>query len=295
MIAIPTLRTTQTVYRTIEVDGVNIFYREAGLKDRPTIVLLHGYPASSHMFRDLINQLSGQFHLIAPDYPGFGNSDAPPIDQFEYSFDHLADVMEHFLQKLGLDRFSFYIQDYGAPVGFRIAARHPDWIQALIVQNGNAYEEGFTSAWKEFRQLWGERSTESETPVRNFLKLDTTIFFYTGGVRDRQNINPDNWNLDQSFLDRPNNNAAQLELFYDYRRNLECYPEWHDYFRRYQPPTLLVWGKNDPFFSPEGAEAFLRDLPNAELHLLDTGHFALEEECTAIAQQISRFIPTHVR
>ncbi len=280
-----------TTYRTISVDGLDIFYREAGSPENPTLVLLHGYPASSHMYRDLMIKLSDQFHLIAPDYPGFGNSTTPPIDQFEYSFDHLADITEHFLKELGLNRFSLYVQDYGAPVGFRIATRHPEWIQALIVQNGNAYEEGLTPAWQAFRNLWSERTADTEEPVRDFLKRDTTIFFYTGGTRDRQNINPDNWNLDQYFLDRPDNAAAQLELFYNYRANLELYPQWHDYFRTHQPPTLIVWGKHDPFFGPEGAHAFQRDLKNAEVHLLDTGHFALDEEGEVIAAHIRRFLP----
>jgi pimeloyl-ACP methyl ester carboxylesterase len=265
-----------TTYHTVAVDGLNLFYREAGSKDHPTIVLLHGLPSSSHMYRDLMQTLSNRFHLIAPDYPGFGNSDTPPIDQFEYSFDRLAEITEHWLKTLALNRFSLYVQDYGAPIGFRIAARHPEWIQALIVQNGNAYEEGLTPAWKAFRDLWSDRT------------------FYTAGTRDLTHINPDNWNIDQSFLDRPQNTAAQLELFYDYRNNLKRYPQWHEYFRQHQPPTLIVWGKNDPFFSVEGAEAFQRDLPNAELHLLDTGHFALEEEREAIAHHIARFVPAHI-
>lgn len=283
-----------TTYHTVEIDGLNLFYREAGTRDRPTIVLLHGLPSSSHMYRDLINSLSEQFHLIAPDYPGFGNSDTPAIEQFEYSFDRLADVVEQFLQTLGLDRFSLYVQDYGAPVGFRIAARHPEWIQTLILQNGNAYEEGLTAAWQPFRELWHDRTETTEAAVREFLKRDTNIFFYTAGTRDRTHINPDNWNLDQYFLDRPENAAAQLELFYNYRRNLERYPEWQEYFRKHQPPTLIVWGKNDPFFSVAGAKAFEQDLKTVELHLLDTGHFALEEERETIAAHIVRFIPIHI-
>ncbi len=283
-----------TRYHNVEVDGLNLFYREAGKKDYPTIVLLHGLPSSSHMYRDLINTLSDQFHLIAPDYPGFGNSDTPAINQFEYSFDRLADVIEQFLQTLELNRFSLYVQDYGAPVGFRIATRHPEWIQTLIVQNGNAYEEGLTPAWKPFRDLWGDRTEKTEAAVREFLKRDTTIFFYTAGTRDLTHINPDNWNIDQYCLDRPENAAAQLELFYNYKGNLERYPEWHEYFRKHQPPTLIVWGKNDPFFSVEGAKAFEQDLKTIELHLLDTGHFALDEERLAIANHIARFIPAHI-
>ncbi|WP_055076222.1 alpha/beta fold hydrolase [Pseudanabaena sp. 'Roaring Creek'] len=283
-----------TTYNNIAIDGLNIFYREAGAKEKPAIVLLHGYPASSHMYRDLMNDLSDQFHLIAPDYPGFGNSETPAIDKFAYTFDRLAEITERFLQELGLNRFSLYVQDYGAPVGFRIASRHPEWIQSLIVQNGNAYEEGLTPAWQAFRDLWSDRSEATEAPVRGFLARDTTVFFYTAGTRSAENINPDNWNLDQAFLDRPENAAAQMELFYDYRANLERYPQWHEYFRTHQPPTLIVWGKNDPFFGSEGAIAFQRDLPNAEIHLLDTGHFALEEEREAIASHIRRFLPANI-
>jgi pimeloyl-ACP methyl ester carboxylesterase len=246
------------------------------------------------MYRDLVQTLSNQFHLIAPDYPGFGNSDTPPIDQFDYSFDRIANIIESLLQILGLERFSLYVQDYGAPVGFRIANRYPERIQTLIVQNGNAYEVGLTPAWKAFRDLWSDRTETTEAAVCDFLKWDGTIFFYTAGTRDRTQINPDNWNIDQYFLDRPQNTAAQLELFYNYRKNLECYPEWHEYFRQHQPPTLIVWGKNDPFFSVEGAQAFKHDLQTVELHLLDTGHFALEEELEAIASHIARFIPAHI-
>lgn len=284
-----------TTYHTVTVDGLNLFYREAGTKNHPTIVLLHGLPSSSHMYRDLMQTLLDRFHLIALDYPGFGNSDTPFIDQFEYSFDHLAEVTEHWLETLGLNRFSLYVQDYGAPIGFRIATRHPDWVQTLIVQNGNAYEEGLTSAWKAFRDLWRNRTETTEAAVLDFLKRDGTIFFYTAGIRDRTNINPDNWNIDQYFLDRPQNAAAQLELFYDYRKNLELYPQWHEYFRQHQPPTLIVWGKNDPFFSVEGAQAFKQDLRMVELHLLDAGHFALEEEREAIANHIARFVPSQLR
>ncbi|NDJ21365.1 alpha/beta fold hydrolase [Nostoc sp. B(2019)] len=280
-------------YHTIAVDNLNIFYRQAGSKDLPTIILLHGFPTSSQMYRDLMYELSDRFHLVALDYPSFGNSDCPSVEEFEYSFDHLADVVERFLQTLGLNRFSFYLQDYGAPIGFRIATRHPEWIQALIVQNGNAYEEGLTNAWQPFRDLWEERTKATEAAVQKFLKHDTTVFFYTAGSRDRSNINPDNWNLDQYFLDRPENAAAQLELFYNYRKNLERYPEWHQYFRQHQPPTLVVWGKNDPFFAVEGAKAFARDLRTIEVHLLDTGHFALDEGGDVIANHIRRFLPAH--
>lgn len=284
-----------TTYHTIEVEGLNIFYREAGAKEHPTIVLLHGFPSSSHMYRDLMNKLSAQFHVIAPDYPGFGNSDTPPIAQFEYSFDHLSGVIESFLQKLRLDRFSLYVQDYGAPIGFRIATRHPEWIQALIVQNGNAYNEGLREFWEPLKAYWRLPSTENTDKLRPFLTLETTKWQYTHGVRNPEAISPDNWNMDQRFLDRPGNDEIQLALFYSYRSNPPLYPQWQEYFRQYQPPTLIVWGKNDYIFPVEGAYPYRHDLKDVELHLLDTGHFALEEECDAIASHITRFISTHTR
>jgi pimeloyl-ACP methyl ester carboxylesterase len=281
-------------YRTLTVDGLHMFYREAGPVDAPTIVLLHGFPSSSHMFRELIPALSKTFHLVAPDYPGFGQSESPSIDEFDYRFDHLADVVEHFLQALGLQRFSLYMQDYGAPIGFRLATRHPEWIQALIVQNGNAYEEGITAAFEPLKPFWAERNATTEEAARALLQRETTIFQYTHGVRHPETISPDTWTVDQALLDRPGNDLIQLELLHDYPSNLRRYPEWHAYFRQHQPPTLVVWGKNDPFFGPEGAYAFQRDLTNLELHLLDSGHFALEEDAQVIAAYIQRFFTTHV-
>ncbi len=277
-------------YRSVEVGGVSIFYRAAGNPQNPTLLLLHGYPSSSFMFRGLIADLSDRFHLIAPDYPGFGNSSTPPPAEFAYTFDHLAEVMEQFLAALSLNRFSLYVQDYGAPIGLRLAARHPEWIEALIVQNGNAYEEGFTSAWEGTRALWQNRNADTEAAVADFFTLPSTRSGYVAGVRDISRLSPDTWNLDQSFLDRPINHAAQLELMYDYRTNPPLYPRWQEYFRASQPRTLIVWGKGDPFFSVEGATAYLRDLPQAELHLLDTGHFALEEDGPVIAEHISQFL-----
>jgi pimeloyl-ACP methyl ester carboxylesterase len=281
-------------YRTLTVNGLNVFYREAGPVDAPTIVLLHGFPSSSHMFRELIPALAETFHLVAPDYPGFGYSASPSVDEFSYRFDHLADVIEHFLQALGLQRMSLYMQDYGAPVGFRLATRHPEWIQALIVQNGNAYEEGISAAFEPLKPFWAERNVTTEAAARALLQRDTTIFQYTHGVRHPETISPDTWTVDQAFLDRPGNDLIQLELLHDYPSNLRRYPEWHAYFRQHQPPTLVVWGKNDPFFTPEGAHAFRRDLNTIEVHLLDTGHFALEEDGNVIAEQIIRFVTTHV-
>ncbi|MBC7806934.1 MAG: alpha/beta fold hydrolase, partial [Akkermansiaceae bacterium] len=262
-------------YRTIKIEGLKIFYREAGDPKKPTILLLHGFPTSSHMFRDLIPLLANDYHLVAPDYPGFGNSDAPPADAFKYTFDHLTDIVEQFTTALNLDRYSLYVQDYGAPIGYRLAARHPEKVQAIISQNGNAYDEGLTPFWKPLQDAyWKNPNDEAAKPLRGLLKAEGTRFQYETGVRDKSHINPDAWLVPQVGLDRPGNDAIQLALFYDYRTNPPLYPTWHEYFRKHQPPTLVVWGKNDPIFGPEGAKAFLRDLPNAELHLLETGHFA---------------------
>lgn len=280
-----------TTYHNVEVRGLSVFYRGAGPKDAPTIVLLHGFPSSSHMFRDLIPRLAEHFHVIAPDMIGFGYSAQPTPKEFQYSFDNLAAVTEELLfSELKLKRFSVYVQDYGAPVGFRVASRHPEAIESLIVQNGNAYAEGLSAAWEPLRARWAKRSAETEKPVREFLSAATTKFQYTHGVKDLTKISPDSYTVDQVFLDRPGNDAVQLELFYNYASNLALYPYWQGYFRTHQPPTLLVWGINDPFFTVEGARAFQRDLPKAELHLLDTGHFALEEENETIAKHIVRFL-----
>lgn len=273
------------------VRGLKMFYREAGSKSAPTIVLLHGFPSSSHMFRDLIPQLSAKFHLIAPDYPGFGYSDAPDPKSFDYTFDNLAAHIDELLfAALGLKKFSIYVQDYGAPVGFRIAVRHPDAIEGVIVQNGNAYAEGIGPAFDPMKPFWASRNSETEKPVRELLTLQTTIFQYTHGVKDLARISPDAWTVDQLFLDRPGNDAIQLNLLHNYQANLGHYEAWHQFFRARQPKTLIVWGKNDPFFTVEGAQAYLRDIPQAQLHLLDTGHFALEDSSEFIAQQILSFM-----
>ena len=244
------------------------------------------------MFRGLIPLLADRFHLIAPDYPGFGHSDAPAADEFDYTFDHLADVMEGFVDAVGLGSYSLYVQDYGAPVGFRLATRRPDQIESLIVQNGNAYEEGITDFARPALVAFGEspRTAESEQPLRDILTLEATIFQYTEGVRDPARISPDAWSMDQYFLNRPGNDEIQLSLFHDYLSNVRLYPDWHAYFRERQPPTLVVWGKNDPIFGAPGAEAFRGDLPDAEIHLLDTGHFALEDQAEVIAGHIGRFL-----
>ena len=274
-------------FQYASVRGFRMFYREAGSRESPTIVLLHGFPSSSHMFRDLIPHLAGKFHVIAPDYIGFGYSDTPSVNEFEYTFDNLAGYVEDLLfNVLELKEFSIYVQDYGAPIGYRIAFKHQDAIKGIIVQNGNAYAEGIGSAFDPMKPFWANRTAESETPVRALLTLQTTIFQYTHGVKDVSRISPDAYTLDQRFLDRPGNDAIQLNLLHNYQTNLSHYDEWHTFFRNKQPKTLIVWGKNDPFFTVEGAQAYLRDIPRAELHLLDTGHFALEDSSEFIAQKI---------
>jgi pimeloyl-ACP methyl ester carboxylesterase len=284
MITLPTVR-----HRTVNVDGLDLFYREAGSPDKPALVLLHGFPTSSHMFRNLILSLADDFHIIAPDYPGYGQSSAPDAGTFSYTFDRLADVVEAFLVKLQVTRFALYIQDFGAPVGLRIAARHPDWITGLIVQNGNAYLEGISPAFEAFKPFWQNRNAETEAPLRGFLALGTTKFQYTQGARDVESISPDTWTLDQALLDRPGNDMIQLSLLHDYQNNPPQYAVWQEYFRQHQPRTLITWGRNDPFFTEAGARAYLKDLPKAELHLLESGHFALEEDTAQIATLIHRF------
>jgi pimeloyl-ACP methyl ester carboxylesterase len=282
-------------YRTAVVDGLNIFYREAGPTDRPAIVLLHGFPTSSHMFRDLIPALADRYHVIAPDYPGFGYSDAPPVEKFDYTFEHLTDIVDHFLEQKGLKSYSLYVQDYGSPIGFRLAVRHPERVQAIISQNGNAYDEGLSPFWAEtLYPFWKERNAQTEVNAAALADLASTKFQYETGVRDIAHISPDAWSHAQAGLDRPGNRAIQLEIIYDYRKNPPLYPSWHEYLRKHQPPVLAVWGKNDPIFSAPGAKAFRRDVPKAEVHLLNTGHFALEEDGDEIASLIRDFLARNV-
>ncbi|HSU30005.1 MAG TPA: alpha/beta hydrolase [Bryobacteraceae bacterium] len=280
-----------TTYHYATVGGHRMFYREAGNSKNPTLVLLHGFPSSSHMFRELIPKIAERFHVIAPDYIGFGYSDAPDVTQFNYSFENLAKhVEELLLDVLGLRKLSIYVQDYGAPVGYRIASRHPDLIDGIVVQNGNAYAEGIGDAFNPMKPFWRERTAATEAPVRELLKKETTIFQYTHGVKDVRLISPDAYTIDQFFLDRPGNDAIQLNLLQDYQSNVKLYDEWHEYFRVKQPRMLIVWGMNDPFFTVEGAKAYQRDLPSAELHLIDTGHFAVEDSCDFIAERIRHFL-----
>jgi pimeloyl-ACP methyl ester carboxylesterase len=285
---------TKIKNQTISIDGQTIFYREAGDKENaPTIILLHGFPTSSHMFRNIIPALADKFHLVAPDYPGFGYSSMPPVDKFEYTFDHLAEIVDKFITQIGLERYSLYVMDYGAPVGYRLAVKHPDKIEALIVQNGNAYDEGLGEFWEPLRSYWKEPNEKNKNALKKFLTLEATRWQYTHGVKNENAISPDNWIHDQLLLDRPGNNEIQLQLFYDYKSNPPLYPQWQEYFRKYQPPTLVVWGRNDIIFTKEGAIPYQRDLKNVQIHLLNTGHFALEEEGDLIAELISRFLLTN--
>jgi pimeloyl-ACP methyl ester carboxylesterase len=285
----------QTLHKTVTINGVEIFYREAGPVDAPTILLLHGFPTSSHMFRNLIPALADQYHLVAPDYPGFGNSAQPSMEQFDYSFDNLAKLMEAFVEKLEIKTYSLYLMDYGAPVGFRLAAKYPERIESLIVQNGNAYVEGLREFWDPIRVYWQDRSDKNAAPLAGFISPDGLKWQYTHGVRNVETISPDNWNADLRHLTRPGNPAIQLALFYDYQNNVPHYPEWQAYFRKHQPPMLIVWGKNDHIFPAEGAHPYKRDLKNLEFHLLDTGHFALEEDGHLIAETMRNFFNKQVR
>ncbi len=284
-----------TLHKTVQVREVEIFYREAGPVQAPTIVLLHGFPTSSHMFRNLIPALSDRFHVVAPDYPGFGNSSMPLVDEFDYSFDNLAVVVEDFLAAIGVDKFSLYLMDYGAPIGYRIAAAHPEKVQALIIQNGNAYDEGLREFWDPIKAFWAEKTNAHGKALRDsLLTIGATKWQYTTGMRNVEAVSPDNWVIDQSKLDRPGNKDIQIELFYSYGTNPPLYPHWQEYFRNHQPPALIVWGKNDPIFPEEGAHPYKRDLKNLEFHILDTGHFALEEDGALIALLIREFLSKNV-
>ncbi len=277
-------------YKTIAIDGIPIFYREAGKPGNPVILLLHGFPSSSHMYRHLLDQLSDRYHLIAPDYPGFGNSAMPDQASYNYSFDQLSETIEKFIDALSLTRFSLYMQDYGSPVGYRIIVRRPELVEALLIQNANAYEEGLGPAIADGKRYWANRNEETENAMHGILTPAGTQIQYTDGAGDPSKLSPDAWLYDQYFLDRKGNAAIQLDLLYDYRNNIALYPVWQEYLRKYQPPALITWGRNDQLFTAAGAEAYLRDLPQAELHLLDTGHFALEEYHYEIADLIHRFL-----
>jgi pimeloyl-ACP methyl ester carboxylesterase len=283
-------------HKTVKVGDLDVFYREAGPKDAPTVLLLHGFPTSSQMFRNLIPALADRYHLVAPDYPGYGHSSMPPRDKFAYTFDNLAGVVDAFTEKLGLTRYALYVQDYGAPVGYRLAAAHPERITAIVVQNGNAYDEGLDNAfWQPIKEYWKEPASRAKRDaLRTLVTYDATRWQYTEGVPDPQLVSPDGAAHDQFLLDRPGNDEIQLDLFLSYGSNPPLYPKWQAYFRRHQPPVLIVWGKNDKIFPAAGAEPYKRDLKTLEFHLLDAGHFALESEGDAIAGLMRDFLARHV-
>jgi pimeloyl-ACP methyl ester carboxylesterase len=282
---------TSIHYRKADVDGLRVFYREAGPIDATALLLLHGFPSAGHMFRDLIQALSDRFRVVAPDLPGFGQSDMPSRDKFSYTFAKLAEVIERFTEVIGLARFAIYAFDYGAPTGFRLAVRHPERIAAIISQNGNAYEEGLSDGWNPIRAYWQDPSQANRNALRSFLAPETTIWQYTHGVSHATHVSPDGYSLDNFYLARPGADEVQLDLFGDYKSNVAMYPDFQAYFRKHKPPFLAVWGKHDPFFLPAGADAFKRDMPGAEVRFLDTGHFAIETHCDEIAEAIREFLP----
>jgi pimeloyl-ACP methyl ester carboxylesterase len=277
-------------YRTVTVDGHRVFYRDAGEPTHPALLLLHGFPSSSHMFRNLIPLLADRYHIVAPDLPGFGFSDAPDRAAFDYTFDNLARVIEGFIDQVGLERYAIYVFDYGAPVGFRLALARPERVTAIISQNGNAYEEGLSAGWTPIRKYWQEASAANRDAIREFLTPETTKWQYVHGVSDETLVAPESYALDNALLARPGNDEIQLDLFLDYASNIALYPRFHDYFRTKRPPFLAVWGKHDPFFLPPGAEAFKRDIPDAVVRFFDTGHFALETHVEEIAAAIRDFL-----
>jgi pimeloyl-ACP methyl ester carboxylesterase len=283
--AVPTI-----TYRKVKVDGVEVFYREAGAPDAPKLLLLHGFPSAGHMFRDLIPLLADRFHIVAPDLPGFGQSDMPARSQFKYTFDNIAHVIDRFTEALGFDRFAIYVFDYGAPTGFRLAVWHPERITAIVSQNGNAYEEGLSDGWNPIRAYWQDPTTANRKALRTFLAPEATRWQYTHGVPDTACVSPDGMSLDDFYLARAGAHEVQLDLFGDYKSNVALYPAFQDYFRAHKPPFLAVWGKHDPFFLPAGASAFKRDIPRADVRFFDTGHFALETHAEPIALAMREFL-----
>lgn len=281
---------TATHYRSVSIDGLNVFYREAGDTSRPTLLLLHGFPTSSLMFRELIPQLADRYHVVAPDLPGFGFSDMPDRREFSYTFENLTRVIDGFTATLGLSRYALYVFDYGAPVGLRLALLHPERVTALITQNGNAYEEGLSDGWAPIRAYWAEPSDDKREAIRGFYSLDAVKFQYVHGTPDPARVAPETYTFDHALLSRPGGHDAQLDLILDYRSNVALYPEFQAYFRSAKPPVLAVWGRNDPFFLPTGAQAFQRDVPSARVRFYDTGHFALETHGTEIAAEIRQFL-----
>lgn len=284
------MKTSKVNYKTIGIDNQTLFYREAGIVGSPTILLLHGFPSSSHMFRELLPILGKNYHVIAPDLIGFGMSSCPDHKEFDYTFDNLAHYIDLFTQRLNLNKFAIYVFDYGAPVGFRLALSNPDKITGIISQNGNAYEEGLSTGWDPIKKYWNDKSSENREALKSFLTAETTKWQYTCGVTDLKLVSPDGYNLDQYFLDREGSSEIQLDLFGNYSSNVALYPKFQEYFRTYQPPFLATWGKSDPFFLPEGAECFKKDNQNAIVKMYDTGHFALETHLEEIAMEIVTFL-----
>lgn len=277
-------------YKTLEIDNIKIAYREVGNANKPTIVLLHGYPSSSHQYRKVLNQLAEEYHLIAPDYPGYGNSDFPSPNEYEYTFDNIANTIDAFLDKKEIRSYAIMMQDYGAPVGFRIAAKHPKRVRAIINQNGNAYEEGLGKGWEPIRALWANRNEHTEKALMSAFTLEGLKWQYTHGTRNPERVNPDTWHLDYLRMSRPNAHQVNIDLWFDYHNNLKLYPIWQQYLRKYQPPMLIVWGKNDEYFPESGAEAFKKDLDTIDYNIYDTGHFALEEYGEEIIEKIRAFM-----
>jgi pimeloyl-ACP methyl ester carboxylesterase len=280
----------QIHYQTVKVDGVDVFYRDAGPKDAPVLLLLHGFPTSSHMFRDLIPRLADKYRVIAPDYPGFGFSGAPDHTKFAYTFENYANIIDKLTRQIGVNRYALYVMDYGAPVGFRLAMKNQDRVTGFVVQNGNAYNEGIESFWDPIKAYWKTGATKERDGIRWLMTFKATYWQYTNGVKDTSLLSPDAWTVDQALLDRPGNPEIQLDLFYDYRTNIPLYPQWQAYFRERKPPMLVVWGKNDEIFVAAGAAPYKRDIPNVEVHMFDTGHFALETNGPEIAKLIRDFM-----
>jgi pimeloyl-ACP methyl ester carboxylesterase len=282
-------------YRKLTVDGLSIFYREAGRPEAPTLLLLHGFPSSSRMYEPLLTRLAGQFHLVAPDYPGFGHSAAPGAKDFTYTFDHLTDVMEHFAEALGLKRYALYLQDYGGPIGFRLALARPERVEALVIQNAVSHEDGLGPLWQKRREYWADRTSNEAALRENFLSFAATRQRHVGSNPNPETLNPDRWSDEFAFLSRPGQADIQSDLFYDYRTNVASYPVWQAWLKAHQPPTLVVWGKYDPSFQVAEAEAYRRDLPNAEIHILDAGHFALNDKPDEVAGLVGGFLGRTLR
>ena len=286
---------TPVTYRSIDVNGLRVFYRESGPSDAPKLLLLHGYPSASHMFRELIPQLADRFHVVAPDLIGFGQSDIPSRDTFTYTFEALTDVLEGFTDAVGFDRYALYIFDYGAPTGLRLAVRRPERVTAIVTQNGNAYEEGLSDGWDPIRAYWKEPTQANRDAIRTLVQPETTVWQYTHGVADPSAVSPDGYTLDNHYLARPGAHEIQLDLFLNYATNIDLYPAFQDYLRTSRPPLLAIWGRNDPFFLPAGADAFKRDIPDADVRMLDTGHFALETHAGEIATAMRGFLSERLR